>query len=75
MKKALKVQRVRMGYNQMDLMLRTGIAQSRLSLLENGYTKPKDEEKIKLARVLRCTILEIFPETGSGSNGSELNER
>ena len=62
--KDLKIQRAIRGFTQFDIFLKAGIAQSRLSLIENGYLIPKDEEKLKLAKVLKCRIEDIFPENG-----------
>ena len=50
----LKVLRVIRGFSQLDLMLKTGIHQSRISLFENGYTNLKHEERAKLAKALGC---------------------
>lgn len=50
----LKVLRVIRGFSQLDLMLKTGIHQSRISLFENGYTDLKPEERTKLAKALGC---------------------
>ena len=50
----LKVLRVIRGFSQLDLMLKTGIHQSRISLFENGYADLKPEERAKLAKVLGC---------------------
>ena len=50
----LKVLRTIRGFSQLDLMLKTGIQQSRISLFENGYTALKPEERSKLAKALGC---------------------
>lgn len=50
----LKVLRVIRGFSQLDLMLKTGIPQSRISLFENGYADLKPEERAKLAKALGC---------------------
>lgn len=60
----LKIQRAVIGYTQFDVFLKTGIPQCRMSLIENGYIKPKDEEMRKLAKILKCRIVDIFPENG-----------
>ncbi len=66
--KKLKIQRAIRGFTQFDIFLKAGIPQSRLSLIENGYIQPKDEEKLKLAKVLKCRITDIFPENGGEKN-------
>ncbi len=55
----LKRARLLAELNQCQVEQRTGIAQARLSLIENGYRKPSDEEKTKLAAVLGCKVDDI----------------
>ena len=68
--KNLKIQRAIRGFTQFDIFLKAGIAQPRLSLIENGYILPKDEEKLKLAKVLKCQVADIFPENVGAENGN-----
>ena len=56
------------GYSQYDLMAKTGIHQSRISLIERGYYKPNEVEKRKLAKVLNYAIHEIFSDNGVSNN-------
>jgi len=58
----LKTARFFKGFNQWDISIKTGIPQSRISLIERGYVDPKDEEKKALAEALNCRKEEIFPE-------------
>ena len=67
MENRLKIQRAIREVNQLDIFLKTGISQSRLSLIERGYAIPKDEEKQRLAKFLKCKIADIFPENGGGN--------
>jgi transcriptional regulator with XRE-family HTH domain len=46
---------------QFQLRLITGIHQSKISLIENGFIEPQDEEKEKLAKALGVSLEEIFP--------------
>ena len=50
------------GLNQWDISVKTGIPQSKLSLIERGYIDPKEEEKRKIAKVLGCKVTEMFPD-------------
>ena len=50
------------GFNQWDISIKTGIPQSRLSLMERGYVMPKDEEKKAIAKALQSNVEEIFPD-------------
>lgn len=47
--------------NQYQLALQTGLTQSRISIIENGYVTPKDDETGRLARALGVSIDELFP--------------
>ena len=48
------------GLNQWDLSVKTKLSQTKISLIENGYVVPSDEEKALLAKVLGCEVEEIF---------------
>jgi len=45
--------------NQYDIALKTGISQSKISLIEKGYRKPSEIDKSKIARALRFEPQEI----------------
>lgn len=47
------------GYTQWDLRLKTGIHQTKISLIENGYIKPSDTEQKALAEALNIKTSEI----------------
>jgi len=67
----LKEARFHRRTSQWDISVKTGIPQSKLSLIENGYVVPKDEEKEKIATALNCSVEEIFPaEIGSNRNAT-----
>ncbi len=59
----LKEARFHAGLSQYDIALKTGIHQSRLSLIERGYLHPSNKEKKKISKVLRHKTEEIFPES------------
>lgn len=63
---ALREVRFLKGLNQWDLSIKTGIPQSKLSLMERGYVEAKEEEKIKIAEALGCKVEDIFPENTKG---------
>lgn len=44
---------------QWDIRKATGIHQSKLSLIENGYVIPTDDEKVVIAKVLKFQVDEI----------------
>jgi len=47
-----------------DLERRTGLNTAKISLIERGYRDPRDDEKQKLAKALKCRVEDIFPENG-----------
>lgn len=59
----LREVRVLARVSQYVLSNKTGIAQSKISLIENGLVQPKEDEKLKLARALDVgDPKELFPE-------------
>lgn len=48
---------------QFQLRIATGIHQSRISLIENGWVPPKSEEMQKLSKALGALPQDIFPES------------
>jgi len=57
---------------QLDLRLKTGIHQSRISMIENGYVSPREDEKIRLAKALKLRPDQIIWPNGALAGG--LNE-
>ena len=47
---------------QMDLRLRTGINQNKISWIERGYVEPRPDEKKRLAEALQLPVEQLFPE-------------
>lgn len=52
-----------------DLSQKTDIDPAKISLIERGYKVPREDEKKKIAKVLKCEVKEIFP-----NNGGLINE-
>ena len=52
--------------SQFDLRIATGIHQSRISLMENDYVVPRDDEKKKIAKVLKTSVKALFPAKRKG---------
>lgn len=48
--------------SQWELALRSGVKQSRISLIENYLVKPTAQEKTKLSKALNQQENEIFPD-------------
>ena len=61
----MRIRRVQMGLSQVRLSIDTGVDQARISLVERLLVQPKDDERNKLAEVLRMdpsTLLESVNE-------------
>ena len=63
----MKLERIKKEITQVDLWMRTGIPQWRISLIERGIL-PKEDEKKKTAYALQCEVGDLFPE-GEACNG------
>ena len=55
----MRLERIKKEITQIDLWMKTGIPQWRVSLIERGIL-PKKEEAEKIAEALDCQIEEIF---------------
>jgi len=62
----LKKTRILKELNQFQVSIATGVSQSRISLIENGYVQPRDDEKERLANALRTPVDRLFPKTRKG---------
>ena len=60
----LKEVRFFKSVSQPLLALKTGIQQSRISLIENELITPREDEKKRICRALKCEVEEIFPNEG-----------
>jgi len=58
----LKRTRFLLGKTQDDLSIETGIDQSLISRFENNYKKPTKDQKRRLAKALKLSKKELFPE-------------
>ena len=54
------------GLNQFQLRIATGIHQSRISLIENLYVVPREDEKTRLAKALKTSVKALFPAKRKG---------
>jgi len=57
----LKVARIRKKMSQYELSFETGISQTRMSLMENGFRQPTKEQAGRIAVALGVDMKEIFP--------------
>ncbi len=57
---ALHKARFLKGFSQYKLAILAGVHQSRISLIENGLTKPTDAEKKKIAKALGVNLQELW---------------
>lgn len=54
--------RKRKGFSQKDLACEMNVTESAISLWESDSRKPKLDRAIELAKILGCTIDELFEE-------------
>ena len=59
----LKLARVKQRKSQYVLSFETGIPQSTLSLIEQGFRQPKPEEIKKITKALDSKVNELFPDS------------
>ena len=55
----LRTHRVIKGKKQWDVTRETGIPQTKVSLIENGYVSPSESEKTKIAEALGLAVDQI----------------
>jgi len=58
----LRKARLKADKSQLKLMKETGIFFSTISRIENGWLKPSDKQKKKLAKALKVDQEWLFPE-------------
>ena len=58
----LRKARLTIDKSQLQLMKETGIFFSTISRIENGWLKPSDKQKKKLAKALKVEQEWLFPE-------------
>jgi putative transcriptional regulator len=63
----LRVLRAERRMSQMALGRRVGISQARISSIENGYAEPSANERKKIARTLKVTVADAFPDVVSAA--------
>ena len=56
----VRKKRRELEFSQYEIEKLTGITQSKLSLIEQGYREASPEEKRQLAKVLKSEICELF---------------
>jgi transcriptional regulator with XRE-family HTH domain len=57
----LREARVIKRISQFQLRISTGVHQSKISLIENGYIQPREDEKSKFAKALGARPEDLFP--------------
>ena len=60
-KNNVKVKRWKAGIRQYELAQKIKIPPPVLSEIENGIRDPSEEQKVKLAKSLGCSMRELFP--------------
>jgi len=62
MKNRIRELRFFTGVTQIDLAIKAGLQPSMLSYIERGIVEPKEAQKEKIARALKLTTGEVFPD-------------
>ncbi len=63
----LRVIRAERKLSQILLSIQSGVHASKISLIENGLVKPREDEIKKISKVLGMEAEEIFPATERNS--------
>ena len=61
--------RVRLGLRQIDVAKKLGRSESYTHRVEAGKIRPKPKEARMWARLLKCSVAEIFPALKKGGRG------
>jgi transcriptional regulator with XRE-family HTH domain len=62
-------------FSQYDLMIKSGVSQPRISLIERGYVIPTEDERKKIAKALNYKVTDIFPENGGRQEEERAHEQ
>lgn len=57
----MRRKRLDLDITQAEVAKRTKIVYSTISMFERGHVQPSEKQKQKLAKVLKCSIDELFP--------------
>lgn len=60
----LKKRREELGLKQIDIVKKTGLSKSTISLLESGQLNPSLKNAFKIAKILDTTVETLFMERG-----------
>lgn len=58
----IRVRQMQLGVTSVDVAFRSGIHPSSYSRILNGWMTPTEEQKVRIAAVLKCSPEEIFGE-------------
>ena len=58
----LRVLRAERRITQLALARKARVNVARVSFFENGHAEPKPNERKRLARALKVTVIDLFPE-------------
>ena len=59
LKNRLRVLRAERGITQIDLAIKANVSHSSYWRIENGYDMPSDVVQLRLARALKCELVEL----------------
>jgi transcriptional regulator with XRE-family HTH domain len=61
----LRVLRAQYDLSQMEVAAHLGVGHNRYWRIENGFQDPTPAEQVKLARLLKTTVSDIFPKVAA----------
>ena len=59
----LRMLRAGAKWTQLQLALKANVNQSRVSLIENGWDDPTEDERRQIAKAFQMSEAEVFPST------------
>jgi transcriptional regulator with XRE-family HTH domain len=65
---SLRRARLAADLTQVELAALARVTQQRISAWESGLSVPRDEARVRLARVLRTTVADLFPYPDNGED-------
>ncbi len=62
-KNRLRVLRAEKEVSQLDIAMKAGLKEYRYWRIENRYVIPTDGERAAIAKALKVTVVDVFPES------------
>jgi len=66
-KNRLRVIRADKGVSQLDVAMKAGVKEYRYWRIENRYVIPTDDERDAIAKALKVSVADVFPDSVAGA--------